>query len=389
MNNDNISHSKFKTFILAALALGLGLGGGFVIGNQFAGPKSTAGSFPTISNTRGKISSTNSYAPAVTNASAAVVNVFSEKTIKQNSMLELFLDDLSDEGFSIPPERLRQRSLGSGVVISPDGYILTNSHVIKGADKISITLTTGKEFKAKVVGFDSKTDLALIKAEGSNWPFIPFTDSDKVQIGDVVLAIGNPFGIGQTVTMGIVSATKRENLGLLDYEDFIQTDAAINPGNSGGALIDSQGNLIGINTAIFSKSGGYQGIGFAVPSSLAKKIADELKSSGKIKRSYLGLSVIGLNEQPGPVTGYFLQRGYEDGALVVKVQPNGPSDNAGVKEGALITKINNSPIKGPEALFKIIAQSPSDKPIDIEADVLNLETGKITKENYSVKPGTT
>jgi Do/DeqQ family serine protease len=389
MNSSNQSINPLKTFLLISLALGLGLGSGYVIGQSTLNFKpGTATEFSSVPKNKQISNLTNSYAPAVAKASPAVVNVFSEKTVKRNNVLDLFFENsFGEEDFYIPPQKLRQRSLGSGVLISADGYILTNSHVINGADKISVTMTDGREMKTKLVGLDSKTDLALLKIEGQNLPFVSFTDSEKIEIGDVVLAIGNPFGIGQTVTLGIISAKKRENLGILDYEEFLQTDAAINPGNSGGALIDAAGNLIGINTAIFSKSGGYQGIGFAVPANLAKKIAEELKAKGKITRSYLGVSVVDMEKVASPIASYFLQNGFEKGALIVKVQANGPADRAGLKEASLITKINGKSVSAPEELFKLIAQTPLNKPVDIEAQVLNEKTGHIKKEIYSVKPG--
>ncbi|MDJ0625496.1 MAG: trypsin-like peptidase domain-containing protein [Candidatus Caenarcaniphilales bacterium] len=382
------NNSIFKIVISACLALGIGFGGGFSLGqlysSQFGSPSED---FQVVKTPRRMLSSTISYAPAVDKANSAVVNVFSEKTVRSISPLQLFWGDiLNQNSYGFPPVSRSQRSLGSGVIISKDGYVLTNSHVIRDASKIQVALSSGKEFNAKLIGADSKTDLALLKIEDKNLPHIPFADSEQVETGDVVLAIGNPFGIGQTVTMGIVSAKKRENLGLLDYEDFIQTDAAINPGNSGGALVDSKGNLIGINTALFSKSGGYQGIGFAVPSNLAKKIAEDLRKNGKVKRSFLGVSVINLQEEINPLTAYLLKKGYERGALVIKVQQNGPADRAGVKQGTLITKVNNIQIESSEKLFKLVSESSPEKALDIQAIVVDIETGKISKENYSVKP---
>ena len=185
----------------------------------------------------------------------------------------------------------RQHGLGSGVIVTKDGYILTNNHVVDNADEVKVTLQDGREFTAKVIGRDPKSDVAVIKIDAKDLPVVPMADSDKVQVGDIVLAIGNPFGVGQTVTTGIVSATGRGNLGIEDYEDFIQTDAAINPGNSGGALVDVEGRLIGINTAIFSRSGGNQGIGFAIPSDLARNVMDSLIKYGHVTRGYLGVMI--------------------------------------------------------------------------------------------------
>lgn len=368
-----------------SLALGLGLGLGFVGGSQFTKNPSSTKNFQSASSLRGIVSSTDSYAPAVKASQGAVVNVFSEKTKVRQKNIDLFFEDLLG-GEEFFPMNRAEKSLGSGVLISADGYILTNSHVVNGADKVFVALADGKEIQAQLVGIDPKTDLALLKIKGNNFPFLTFADSDAAQIGDVVLAIGNPFGIGQTVTIGIVSAKKRENLGILDYEDFIQTDAAINPGNSGGALINSKGNLIGINTAIYSKSGGYQGIGFSVPANLAQKIAQELKENGKISRAYLGVAVLGLHEEMTPVTAYYLKKGYEEGALIIKVEADSPAFKAGMKAGSLITKVNNTQITVPEQLFKVVSQTPVNNSLQIEAEVLDLESGKITKDLYSVKP---
>src|SRR2546425_736164 len=192
---------------------------------------------------------------------------------------------------NVPRER-REQALGSGVIISEDGYILTNNHVVDGADEIKVVLADDKkEFDAKVIGTDPQTDIAVIKVEGKNLHAITITDSDKLEVGDVVLAIGNPFGVGQTVTAGIVSAKGRGGMGIVDYEDFIQTDASINPGNSGGALVDAEGRLIGINTAILSRSGGNQGIGFAVPINLARYVMERIVANGKVIRGYLGATI--------------------------------------------------------------------------------------------------
>ncbi|MCX6923437.1 MAG: trypsin-like peptidase domain-containing protein [Verrucomicrobia bacterium] len=231
--------------------------------------------------------------------------------------------------FNVP----RPHGLGSGVIVSKDGYILTNNHVVDNADSLHVTLQDGREFTAKVIGRDPKSDVAVIKIEANDLPAVPMADSDKVQVGDIVLAIGNPFGVGQTVTTGIVSATGRGNLGIEDYEDFIQTDAAINPGNSGGALVDVEGRLIGINTAIFSGSGGNQGIGFAIPSDLARNVMDSLVKYGHVTRGYLGLMIQDVN--PALAKEFGLKE--NSGALIGDVVPNGPADKAGLKNGDVAT----------------------------------------------------
>ena len=234
----------------------------------------------------------------------------------------------------------RQQGIGSGVVVSKDGYILTNNHVVDGAEDIKVSMQDGREFAAKVVGRDPKSDVAVIKIEAKDLPAVPMADSDKVEVGDVVLAIGNPFGIGQTVTTGIVSATGRAGAVGLDYEDFIQTDAAINPGNSGGALVDAEGRLIGINTAILSRSGGNQGIGFAIPTKLARDVMDSLIKDGKVTRGYLGV----LIQDVTPALAKEFKLKNNSGALIGDVTPKSPAEKAGLKEGDVILEFDGKKV---------------------------------------------
>ena len=233
----------------------------------------------------------------------------------------------------------REQGVGSGVIVTTDGYIMTNNHVVENADVIKVTLTDGREFDGKVIGRDPKTDVAVIKVEASGLPAITFADSDKIEVGDMVLAVGHPFGMGQTVTTGIISAKSRATLGL-DYEDFIQTDAAINPGNSGGALVDVEGRLIGMNTAILSRSGGYQGVGFAVPTNLARWVMESLVNTGHVERGFLGVNIQDLTPQ---LAAQFKMDGAK-GALVSAVTPGSPADKAGVKSGDVITDFNGKPV---------------------------------------------
>ena len=233
----------------------------------------------------------------------------------------------------------RQQGIGSGVITTKDGYILTNNHVVEGADEVKVALQDGREFTAKVVGRDPKSDVAVIKIDAKDLPVVPMADSDKVEVGDVVLAVGNPFGIGQTVTTGIVSATGRAHMGL-DYEDFIQTDAAINPGNSGGALVDAEGRLIGINTAILSRSGGNQGIGFAIPVNLARDVMSSLVKDGRVTRGYLGVMIQDVT--PAIAKQFDLKE--NSGALVGDVTPKSPAEKAGVKSGDVITEFNGKKV---------------------------------------------
>jgi serine protease Do len=233
----------------------------------------------------------------------------------------------------------KQHGIGSGVIVSKDGYILTNNHVVDNAQTIKVETNENREFTGKVVGRDPKTDVAVIKIDASDLPYLPLADSDKIEVGDVVLAIGNPFGIGQTVTSGIISAKGRASLGL-DEEDFIQTDAAINPGNSGGALVDTEGRLIGINTAILSESGGNQGIGFAVPANLARWVMTSLVKNGQVERGFLGVNIQDLT--PELAKQFNVKETH--GALVSAVTPDSPADKAGLKSGDVIVEFNGRPV---------------------------------------------
>ncbi len=233
-----------------------------------------------------------------------------------------------------------QHGIGSGVIVSKEGYILTNNHVVEDADDLKVSLQDGREFTAKVVGRDPKSDVAVIKIQAGNLPHLEMANSDQIEVGDVVLAIGNPYNVGQTVTMGIISGTGRATMMGLDYEDFIQTDAAINPGNSGGALVDTEGRLIGINTAIYSRDGGNQGIGFAIPSNLARNVMESLVTNGKVTRGYLGI----MPQDVTPALAKEFKLKDEQGALVGDVSPGGPADKAGFKSGDVILEFNGKPI---------------------------------------------
>jgi len=245
--------------------------------------------------------------------------------------------------FRTPP----QQGLGSGVIVSADGYIITNNHVIEGADTVTVNLADGRELPARVVGKDAKTDIAVIKIEAKDLPAVTFASSEDVQVGDQVLAVGNPFGIGQTVTTGIVSATGRAAGIGLDYEDFIQTDAAINPGNSGGALVDLQGRLIGVNTAILSRSGGFQGIGFAIPSDLVRSVMDALVTDGRVTRGYLG---VGPQDLTPALAQQFGLESETKGVLIREVSEDSPAARAGLESGDVIIALNGKPIADSQRL---------------------------------------
>lgn len=293
-----------------------------------------------------------SYSAAVKVAAPAVVNIFTTQKVKQQDH-PLMNDPVFREFFGdqLPEQNQNENSLGSGVIVRPDGYILTNNHVVAQADQIVVALQDGRRAQAKVVGTDPDTDLAVIKVELNNLPVLPFKLSGN-QVGDVVLAIGNPFGVGQTVTQGIISATDRSDLGINTYEDFIQTDAAINPGNSGGALIDVAGNLIGVNTAIFSQSGGSLGIGFAIPASVCQQVLNSILKDGRVVRGWLGISLV-------PATQEDVLAPKQKGVIVADVLANGPAAEAGVQQGDKIVQVNNEEVTSASQLINYVAlQSP-------------------------------
>ncbi len=300
-----------------------------------------------------------SYADAVDRAAPAVVNIYTRTLVRQpaNPLLNdpFFRKFFNSE--QLPQRERIESSLGSGVILNEQGYVVTNNHVISGADSIVVALRDGREALAEVVGLDPETDLAVLRIELDDLPSITLA-SEESRIGDVALAIGNPFGVGQTVTMGIISATGRNRLGLSTYEDFIQTDAAINPGNSGGALIDAYGNLIGINTAIFSKSGGSQGIGFAIPSTLARQVMQDLISNGRVIRGWLGIEIQELTPRLAESFGV----GDRPGLIIAGIFRNGPAHQAGLQPGDVLLQIAGEPVTSSrKAMNRIARFKPGDK----------------------------
>jgi len=294
-----------------------------------------------------------SYADAVTLAAPAVVNVHTAKVITRR-VHPLLNDPIFQHFFGDRFKQSRQAiqtSLGSGVIISAQGYILTNNHVIDGADEIRVLLADGRSSRATVVGTDVDTDLAVLHVEFDNLPSIVIGDSRSLRVGDIALAIGNPFGVGQTVTLGIISATGRDQLGITAYEEFIQTDAAINPGNSGGALVNAKGELIGINSAIYSRSGGSQGIGFAIPISLAKGVMTQIIERGYVVRGWLGIEAQDLTPQLAETFG----TGSTSGVLIAGVLSDGPADKAGLLPGDVVTSINDATVADATAAMKTIS----------------------------------
>jgi serine protease DegS/serine protease DegQ len=300
-----------------------------------------------------------SYSAAVKVAAPAVVNIFTTQKVKQLNH-PLLNDPVFREFFGnqVPQQPQNENSLGSGVIVRADGYILTNNHVIAQAEHIVVALHDGRRAEAKVIGTDPDTDLAVIKIELDKLPVLPFKLSGN-EVGDVVLAIGNPFGVGQTVTQGIISATGRSDLGINTYEDFIQTDAAINPGNSGGALIDVAGNLIGVNTAIFSQSGGSLGIGFAIPANVCQQVLNSILKDGRVVRGWLGISLIPNTVEQDVLASKSV------GVVVADVLRGGPADEAGVKRNDKIIQVNNEQITSASHLINYVALQAPESIINV------------------------
>ena len=302
----------------------------------------------------------------------AVVNISTTRVVKEEGGANRIPAPFSDDPFfrrffngpfapDIPRER-RENSLGSGVIVDPRGYIITNNHVIENADEIKVLLGDRREFTGKVIGADPKTDVAVVKIEAGNLPSIRWGDSGKLRVGEYVLAVGNPFGLNQTVTLGIVSAVGRANVGIADYEDFIQTDAAINPGNSGGALVNIDGELVGINTAIFTQSGGYMGIGFAVPSNMVRLVMDSLIANGRVVRGWLGISVQEMNPDLARQFGLSEARG----ALVADVLSDGPAERAGIKRGDVILEFDGTPVDTVGQLRNLVAEKTAGSRVHLK-----------------------
>ncbi len=358
----NHSEKLRKTVVLiAAILMVAGLSGGVA---SHARDKTV--SKETL-NLLGKLS--DAFAEVAEAARPAVVNISTTSTVtmEENPFGNMFSDPFFrhffGDQFGNPGQKRKYKSsaLGSGVIVTSDGYILTNNHVVKGADEIKVVLYDKREFKGKVVGADPRTDLAVVKIDARNLPTLSLGDSGKMKAGDLVLAIGNPFGLNQTITMGIVSAVGRSNIGLADYEDFIQTDAAINPGNSGGALVSASGELVGINTAIYSTSGGYMGIGFAIPSDMAKVVMENIIKHGRVIRGWLGVSIQDLT----PDLAKSLGIRETAGALVSNVETGSPADKAGLKRGDLITGINTKKVDDSTGLRNMIASTAPGTKIDV------------------------
>src|SRR5881396_1915229 len=326
---------RYQTWLVAGLMLIVGsmAGGAFVGASMVQASHAPESAFAVAAPpVREAVSMPATFAPVVKAVLPAVVNISSTKVIRtsefpqDNPFSDLF------PGFRMPDRPMRQQGEGSGVIVSADGYIVTNNHVVDGATELTVSMADKRELKARVIGTDEKTDVALIKVDARDLPHATLGRSADIEVGDIALAIGNPFGLGQTVTMGIISATGRGGLDIEQYEDFIQTDAAINPGNSGGALVDAEGRLIGINTAILSRSGGNQGIGFAIPVNLARDVMQSLVKDGHVTRGYLGIMIQDLT----PALAKEFKLKDSNGALVGDVTPKSAAEKAGLKNGDII-----------------------------------------------------
>jgi len=335
-----------------------------------------------------------SYQDVIKDIKKSVVNISTSKTITRSNRMSPLDDFFNDPyfkqffDFHTMPQRKGQdqkeliSSLGSGVIISKDGYIITNNHVVDDADSISVNVPgNDMEYKAKLIGKDPKTDLAVIKIEANNLFAASFANSDELLEGDLVFALGNPFGVGFSTTSGIVSALNKDNIGLNQYENFIQTDASINPGNSGGALVDSRGALVGINSAILSRGGGNNGIGFAIPSNMVKDVAKKLIEKGKIERGFLGVTIAPLQ---GDVKKAYKN---QEGALITEIQKGSSADEAGLKRGDLVIKVNNKIIKSPNDLKNYIGTlEPNEKiTLDFERDGTNKQISFVLKTDKEFK----
>jgi serine protease DegS len=322
-----------------------------------------------------------SYADAVARAAPAVVNINTAKVVTERR-ITLFDDPIFRHFFGdqlrIVPRKRLETSLGSGVIVSKEGYILTNNHVIDGADEIQVSLHDGRNSTARLIGSDPDTDLALLKVALEDLPAITFGHSSPLRVGDVVLAIGNPFGVGQTVTMGIVSATNRSQLGISNQENFIQTDAAINPGNSGGALINAHGNLIGINTAIFSKTGASHGIGFAIPVATAQHVMEQLIEHGKVLRGWLGVEMQNLTPELADSFGLTTTHG----AIIAGIYRNGPAAQAGLTPGDIITHVDGEPVQSGEE----IAHRALNLAIGSQLQLRGIHNGKAAQWSLTIAP---
>ena len=355
----------YRTFTFVFTSIATGLAAAFLVlvfKPDFLGEQQY-GSSPvmTLARQEGPVS----YADAVQKTAPAVVNIFTT-TLTRREAHPFFSDPLFRRFFGeelSQPRVEKRNNLGSGVIVNKNGYIITNHHVIENASEIRVVLRDGRSMAARVVGTDPETDLAVLQASGEDFPVAQLGRSEDLQIGDVVLAIGNGFGLGQTVTMGIVSALGRQSLGLTSYDNFIQTDAAINPGNSGGALINPYGDVIGINTAIYTKSGGSEGVGFAIPAQLVNKVFKQIRDKGRVVRGWIGVTT---TQAVTPELAQALGLGDAKGLLIAQILRNGPADKAGIKPGDVIQKVNGIEAKTARVMVDLVADIQPGEDVKIE-----------------------
>ena len=364
---------------------------------QHSPPEVIAATPPPISPENRLAASNETFIGVVRATRPAVVNIVSVATSSgrtaqshpffNDPFFRQFFGDEFGRQFQQPQER-RQQGMGSGVIVSSNGYILTNNHVIDQADDIRVVFGDKREFQGTLIGTDPKTDLAIIKVDATDLPTLPWGDSDQLQVGEMVMAIGNPFGLNQTVTMGIISAVGRANMGIVDYEDFIQTDAAINPGNSGGALVNLAGQLIGINTAIFSRSGGYMGIGFAIPSRMAKAVMTSLIEHGEVIRGWLGVSIQDLN----PALAEQFDSPGTKGVLVGDVMENSPAEKAKLRRGDIIHRYRGDTVDDAIHLRSLVAETSPGTSIpliilrDGQSQTVMVEIGTLPQDLTTIEP---
>ncbi len=355
----------YRTFTFVFTSIATGLAAAFLVlvfKPDFLGePQYGSSPVMTLARQEGPVS----YADAVQKTAPAVVNIFTT-TLTRREAHPFFSDPLFRRFFGeelSQPRVEKRNNLGSGVIVNKNGYIITNHHVIENASEIRVVLRDGRSMAARVVGTDPETDLAVLQASGEDFPVAQLGRSEDLQIGDVVLAIGNGFGLGQTVTMGIVSALGRQSLGLTSYDNFIQTDAAINPGNSGGALINPYGDVIGINTAIYTKSGGSEGVGFAIPAQLVNKVFEQIRDKGRVVRGWIGVTT---TQAVTPELAQALGLGDAKGLLIAQILRNGPADKAGIKPGDVIQKVNGIEAKTARVMVDLVADIQPGEDVKIE-----------------------
>jgi serine protease Do len=387
-----------RFYLAAAFILALGVVVGLIVSSRFeltTPGSATSRISPESVEILTRLSDAQSEVAAV--ATPSVVNISTTRLIKSGdeTTFDLFDDPLFRRFFGdqfphprVPKER-KEQSLGSGVIVSDDGYIVTNNHVIEKAQEIKVLLSNKKDYKARLIGADPKTDIAVIKIDAKGLSALPWGDSNKLKVGEVVFAIGNPFGLNQTVTMGVISAVGRANVGIADYEDFIQTDAAINPGNSGGALINARGELIGINTAILSRTGGYQGVGFAVPSSMARQVMESLLKYKKVVRGWLGVSIQEVTSDLADEFGVKELKG----ALVSGVMKKSPAEKAGIRQGDVILSFNGKEVEDTGHLRNMVSLTPIGTKVKVgllrnkKKREVEVVIGELPKELAEAMPG--